>query len=124
MNKAPSPTEYALSGKRCAEHSDQYVIGVGEPFSKSVCDLCRLQLDDLTKQHEAYARQLRDRLLRDQDLAVEKERQAAQDRLREAAERCTQHHTVYSVGSCSQQWLYSAGVWSISSAASLSNPSD
>lgn len=50
-------------------------------------DVCRLQLDDLTKQHEGYARQLRDRLLREQDVAVEKERQAAQDRLREAAER-------------------------------------
>ena len=50
--------------------------------------VCRLQLDDLTSQHEAYARQLRDRLLREQDLAVEKERAAAQDRLREAAERC------------------------------------
>jgi len=49
--------------------------------------LCRLQLDDLTGQHEAYARQLRDRLLREQDLAVERERAAAQDRLREAAER-------------------------------------
>ena len=50
--------------------------------------MCRLQLDDLTSQHEGYARQLRDRLLREQDLAVEKERAAAQDRLREAAERC------------------------------------
>lgn len=50
--------------------------------------LCRLQLDDLTGQHETYARQLRDRLLREQDLAVERERAAAQDRLREAAERC------------------------------------
>ncbi len=49
---------------------------------------CRLQLDDLTLQHEAYARQLRDRLLREQDLAVEREREAAQGRLREAAERC------------------------------------
>ena len=49
---------------------------------------CRLQLDDLTSQHEAYARQLRDRLLREQDLAVEREREAAQARLREAAERC------------------------------------
>jgi len=49
--------------------------------------LCRLQLDDLTGQHETYARQLRDRLLREQDLAVERERAAAQDRLREAAER-------------------------------------
>ena len=49
--------------------------------------LCRQQLDELTQQHEGYARQLRDRLLREQDLAVEKERQAAQDRLREAAER-------------------------------------
>ena len=49
--------------------------------------MCRQQLDDLTQQHEGYARQLRDRLLREQDLAVEKERQAAQDRLREAAER-------------------------------------
>ena len=48
---------------------------------------CRLQLDDLTTHHEAYARQLRDRLLREQDLAVERERCAAQDRLREAAER-------------------------------------
>ena len=47
----------------------------------------RLQLDELTSQHEAYARQLRERLLRDQDLAVERERAAAQDRLREAAER-------------------------------------
>ena len=53
----------------------------------SLCCFYRLQLDDLTKQHEAYARQLRDRLLREQDLVVEKERQAAQDRLREAAER-------------------------------------
>ena len=50
---------------------------------------CRLQLDDLTTQHEAYARQLRDRLLREQDLAVERERAAAQERLREAAERCS-----------------------------------
>lgn len=49
--------------------------------------MCRLQMDELTAQHEAYARQLRDRLLREQDLAIEKERQAAQDRLREAAER-------------------------------------
>ncbi|DBA83689.1 TPA: hypothetical protein ACH3X1_006232 [Trebouxia sp. C0004] len=50
-------------------------------------DHTRLQLDDLTGQHETYARQLRDRLLREQDLAVERERAAAQDRLREAAER-------------------------------------
>lgn len=49
--------------------------------------VCRVQLDDLTGQHETYARQLRDRLLREQDLAVERERAAAQDRLREAAER-------------------------------------
>ena len=49
---------------------------------------CRQQLDELTSQHEAYARQLRERLLREQDLTVERERAAAQDSLREAAERC------------------------------------
>ncbi|KAL0047405.1 hypothetical protein WJX82_002558 [Trebouxia sp. C0006] len=50
-------------------------------------DHTRVQLDDVTGQNEKYARQLRDRLLREQDLAVERERAAAQDRLREAAER-------------------------------------
>ena len=62
---------------------------VTRPVNDQGTSWCRLQLDDLTSQHEAYARQLRDRLLREQDSAVERERAAAQERLREAAERCS-----------------------------------
>lgn len=48
------------------------------------------QLDGLTHQHEAATRILRDRLIKEQEDAVEKERQSGQQRLREASERYEQ----------------------------------
>ena len=49
--------------------------------------LCRRQLNEVTEQHEGYARQLRERMMRERDEAIDRERGSAQERLREAAER-------------------------------------
>ena len=46
------------------------------------------QLDSAARQHEEYTRQLRDRLLKEREDAVEKERLAAADRVRDINERC------------------------------------
>lgn len=45
------------------------------------------RLDAVARQHEDYVRQLRDRLLKEREDAVEKERIAAADRLRDVNER-------------------------------------
>ena len=50
----------------------------------------------MTEQHEGYARQLRERMMRERDEAIDRERGSAQERLREAAERHVEYSTACS----------------------------
>ncbi len=63
--------------------------------------LCRRQLNEVTEQHEGYARQLRERMIRERDEAIDRERGSVQERLREAAERQVACDSLHSMASAS-----------------------
>jgi 5-azacytidine-induced protein 1 len=59
-------------------------------LQEQAAESTRKQLNAQSAQHEAASRQLKERLLREQEDALDRERVASQNRLREASERYEQ----------------------------------